>query len=51
VFAGAAVEEGGVFMQIKLGIKDLLSSKPEAAQTNEELPLASPAQSVEAPAQ
>jgi D-alanyl-D-alanine carboxypeptidase (penicillin-binding protein 5/6) len=51
VFAGAAVEEGGVFMQIKLGIKDLLSSKPETAQASEELPLSSPAPSAEAPAQ
>ncbi len=29
VFAGAAVESGGIFTQIKMGIKELLSSAPE----------------------
>jgi D-alanyl-D-alanine carboxypeptidase (penicillin-binding protein 5/6) len=51
VYAGAEVEEGGIFTQIKLGIKDLLSSKPEAVQANEELNLPPTSQSVEAPTQ
>ncbi len=51
VFAGADVEEGGIFTQIKLGIKDLLSSKPEPVQASEDLTLPAEAQSAEAPAQ
>ncbi len=51
VFAGADVEEGGIFTQIKLGIKDLLSSKPEPKGASEELALPTEAQSAEVPTQ
>lgn len=39
VFAGAAVESGGFFSQIKMGIKELLSSKPEPQATSEAVKL------------
>ena len=49
VFAGAEVEEGGIFTQIKTGIKDLMSSAPEPASKTEELPLPAEQQPAEAP--
>lgn len=39
VFAGAEVEEGGIFTQIKTGIKDLMSGEPEPASKTEDLTL------------
>jgi len=39
VFAGADIEAGGIITQIKMGLKELLSSKPEPARTTEEVAL------------
>jgi D-alanyl-D-alanine carboxypeptidase (penicillin-binding protein 5/6) len=39
VHAGADVEAGGVITQIKLGLKELLSSTPEPLPTTEEVAL------------
>jgi D-alanyl-D-alanine carboxypeptidase (penicillin-binding protein 5/6) len=49
VFAGAEVEEGGIFTQIKTGIKDLVAGEPEPASKTEELPLPAEPQPAEAP--
>lgn len=51
VFAGAAVEEGGLMTQIKTGIKDLMSGEPEPTSKTEELPLHGEPQSAEVPPQ
>ncbi|MBL9096145.1 MAG: D-alanyl-D-alanine carboxypeptidase [Alphaproteobacteria bacterium] len=39
VHAGADVESGGLFTQVKVGLKELLSSKPEPAPATEDIPL------------
>jgi len=39
VYAGADVDEGGLMTQIKLGIKELLSSAPEPASKSEDVAL------------
>ncbi|MBP6012018.1 MAG: D-alanyl-D-alanine carboxypeptidase [Alphaproteobacteria bacterium] len=39
VTAGANIEEGGVFTQIKLGVKGLFSGRPDSAATTAELNL------------
>lgn len=39
VFAGATVESGGIFTQIKMGIKELLSSAPEPQPASETVSL------------
>jgi hypothetical protein len=39
VFAGATVESGGIFTQIKMGIKELLSSTPEPQPASETVKL------------
>ncbi len=39
VIAGSAVEDGGVFTQIKLGVKGLFSGRPDSAATTAELNL------------
>lgn len=51
VVAGADVEAGGLMTQIKVGIKELLSSDPESAPKTEELPLPGEPQAAEAPSQ
>jgi D-alanyl-D-alanine carboxypeptidase (penicillin-binding protein 5/6) len=49
VYAGADVESGGLMTDIKLGIKDLLSGKPEPAPKTADVPLQGDTQSAEAP--
>lgn len=39
VFAGAAVDSGGIFSQIKMGIRELLSSEPEPQVASEAVQL------------
>jgi serine-type D-Ala-D-Ala carboxypeptidase (penicillin-binding protein 5/6) len=39
VYAGADVESGGLFTQIKVGVKELLSSKPEPKPATEDVTL------------
>lgn len=39
VYAGAEVEAGGLMTQIKVGLKDILSSKPEPAPATEDVTL------------
>jgi D-alanyl-D-alanine carboxypeptidase (penicillin-binding protein 5/6) len=50
VYAGADVESGGLFTQIKVGIKDLLSSQPEPKSATEDVAVPD-AQPADTPAQ
>ncbi len=50
VYAGADVEAGGLMTQIKVGLKEMLSSKPEAAPATADVPLPE-SQPADAPAQ
>lgn len=50
VYAGAAVEAGGIFTQIKVGLKELLSSKPEPAAATKDVALPAESAPSERPA-
>lgn len=51
VYAGADVEAGGMFTQIKVGIKELLSSQPEQKAATEDVKLPESSQPTDTPAQ
>jgi D-alanyl-D-alanine carboxypeptidase (penicillin-binding protein 5/6) len=51
VFADADVEAGGLITQIKVGLKELLSSKPEPSPAAQQLPLPEEAPPSDAPTQ